>query len=310
MRRLSILLFGAVLSAFLAGGRPAVAAVVPFTGALSITIGNLPPIPAFGGSGLATVDAPAGGGPVTSVVIPASEFAFGTFTKDPFLTFTPRLVVPVPNAFPIVQIAFHTVYNRTISLASGAGCTAGHANVSCPGGGLAGFGGFDGRILLGLFSLHTPVSGTTPIPVANLEVPLGVVGAGSTASHSYLGVSVRISGAGWTTGTVGVYHPTGQRFVHLGYTAHVVGSGSLYASETVPSGYGTTRTFRGGRETSHGVQEIALVTPVQIFTSATQSFIPTVARMTIHLVPEPLTLGLLGAGCAGLALYARRRRNP
>lgn len=284
----------AVAAAFAIGmAAPANAATVPFTGALYLQIGTLPAIPAPGG-GVATINGSGGLGPITSLALPAGAFATS-------------LVAPVPNAFPIIQIALPTFANGPINLAAGGGCTAGHANVSCPGTGLAGFGGIQGTAFVGVFSTHGP--GSTVLPVANLAVPLAVAGGGSTVTTVGLGIYVKVSGAGWTTGTANVYNPTAPNLTHLPYTIHNPLSVFLVASSSVPYGYGSTATFMGSGTTMSGAatDTLTLVSPVQIFNTATGAFIPSLASITIHLVPEPGTLLLLGSGIAGLALYGRRR---
>jgi hypothetical protein len=287
--------FAAAFALAIGAAAPASASSVPFSGTLSVQIGTLPPIP-VPGSGTATVNGSAGGHPITSVTIPGGAFATS-------------LTVAVPNAFPIVQLAFPVLSNGPISVASGGGCTAGHPNLSCPGSGLAGFGGVVGTALVGIF--FTPTNGTQP--VANLSVPLGVVGAGSTTMATSLGITVQVSGAGWTTGTASIYNPTAQLLTHNPATFHVFPTISFTASQsiTVPGGTGTIMTVAGTRSTNpastFNTDTITLVSPIQIFNNATGAFIPSLASISLHFIPEPGQLVMLGSGLAALVLYGRRR---
>jgi hypothetical protein len=56
---------------------------------------------------------------------------------------------------------------------------------------------------------------------------------------------------------------------------------------------------------------VQLVTVSKVFTSLTGAYpeIPMTGVLTLHFVPEPGTLLLLGSGVAGLAAYGRRRRR-
>jgi hypothetical protein len=279
---------------------PASAALVPFTGAMSLTIGTLPGVPVPGG-GSAIVNLSGGGHPITQLTLPAGAFA------------TSISKFPIPNAFPIVQIAFPTLANATVAVASGAPCSAGHPNVSCgffPSR-LAGFGPLIGTALVGIFFTHTGGSGSGTQPVANLAVPLGVVGAGSTTMATSLGITVQVSGAGWTTGHAFVYNATAPVLTHVPSSFHVFPTISFTASQSIPAGYGTVATFTGSKVTDPGssfnTDTITLVSPVQIFNNAPGAFIPSVAQISIHLVPEPGELLLLGLGIVGLTLWGRRR---
>jgi hypothetical protein len=309
MRLLRTLL---VLALFASVGvaNPGSAALVPFEGVLSLTIGTLPTIPIPGG-GVATVNGSAGGDTISSLVLPSRAFVIvNRAGPTPGVT-TSKISLVVPNAFPIVQLMLR-VANGAITVTSGGSCTAGHPNVSCPGGGLAGFGGLQGSARVGLFYTHTAASSSGTQPVFNLTVPLGAVGGGSTTGAQGSGITVQLSGAGWTTGTVGVYNPLGTLRTHIPSTFHVFPTLSFTASSSYPIGTtATTTTFVGSRDTSPGgaffTDTITLVSPIQIFNNAQGGFAPSVATISIQLLPEPGGLLLLGAGAAALALYGRRR---
>jgi hypothetical protein len=203
------------------------------------------------------------------------------------------------------------VANGTITVTEGGSCTAGHPNVSCPGGGLAGFGGLQGTARVGLFFTHTAGSSSGTQPAANLTVPLGAVGGGSTAAAQGSGITLQVSGAGWTTGTVGVYNPTAPLLSHIPSTVHAFPTLTFEASASFTVGTATTETFVGSRDTipedTFFTDTLTLVSPVQIFNNAQGSFAPSVATISIQLLPEPGALLLLGAGIAALRVYGRHR---
>jgi hypothetical protein len=166
---------------------PSGAAVMNFTGALDIRIGLSIPPGRLVGSGTATLQQTAGG-KITQLTIPPS------FLSD-------RTFLPVPNAFPIIQVVLtgvgggspgggNPLLNSSIMLTYGNTCDAGHLapyppatihvtgsgtqmqvpgklrGIRCPGGKLAGFGGLDGSAFVGIFfapvSAHTTFSSTFP----------------------------------------------------------------------------------------------------------------------------------------------------
>jgi hypothetical protein len=127
--------------------------------------------------------------------------------------------------------------------------------------------------------------GACPTAPANLSVPLSVVGVGGVVT--VIGpVNLTVTGAPWTTGTavigVGVSAPTRMGFRHGP------------ASNT------------SGTAAGSGVMQ--LVTPIFISTNiGSSSIIPTFATLTLHFVPEPGTLLLIGAGLAAIGVAGRRR---
>lgn len=130
--------------------------------------------------------------------------------------------------------------------------------------------------------LYDPCSAT---PVTNLSVPLTVVGQGGTVTVMGA-VNMTVVGAPWTTGTAALYGHGGTPITRMG-SRH----GPL-------SGMTSTAAASG---------ELHLVTPIYISTSLSQQTLFTFARLSLHFVPEPATLGLLGSGIGFLAIAGRRR---
>jgi hypothetical protein len=263
------------------------AAEVPFTGTMSLRIGDLATIP-IAGSGVATINGSGAGHPITQLTLPSGAFATASAT------------VPVANRAPFVQIRLQGpggfLENGAIALATSPNCTASHPRVSCPGTGLNGTGGLQGTLLIGVFNTqiasHTTFSLSNftpgPNPAANLSIPLSRVGAGSTVTRFKDGYVVTLSGAGWTTGTAFVLDP-------------------LQATTWSLAGSRSTNPSSGGFNTDR----LTLVSPVQIFNTATNAFIPSFATISVHFTPEPSgTLLLLGGLASVGALALLRRGGP
>jgi hypothetical protein len=240
------ILVAITFAAGLAGSR-AEAGVLGWTGELAIRVGTLNPISVYG-AGIATVNGSAAGVHLNSLALPASPFA------------TANLVVPQtdPGAFPIegVQITAHN-----------------------------GGGAFSGDVLGGVMPIlgaaKVCLFGTCGSPVANLSVPLSVVGAGGTATVAGA-VAVTVVGASWTTGTAFAGTLSAMGFAH--------GPASLTSSTAQNSG------------------SVRLVTPIFISTNiGGSSVIPAFGFLTLHFVPEPGTIALVGIGIAALVGYGRSR---
>jgi hypothetical protein len=236
----------------LAAAFDARAAFQAFTGELALEIAALDAI-SLAGSGFAIAESrPDDPDHLASLQIDASPFA------------ATALAVPVtdPAAFPIAGVV-GTAHN-------GAGAFAEQ-------------GGKLGGILPILGTAKVCLYGACSSPVANLVVPISVVGQGGAATAAGA-VDVTVIGAPWTTGTVSIGTVTAMGFAR--------GPGSGATSTLQPSG------------------SIRLVTPVFISTNiGAFSVVPAFGFLTLHFVPEPGTLLLVGAGVAALSASGARRRG-
>lgn len=228
------------------------ATALPFTTSLVIQIADLAPI-VIPGSGVAIVNGSAGGAHIDSLAL-----AGGTFAGSDTIPITD------PSVFPISGIDYD------VQNSAGDFTRAG-------GGSLGGVMPLIGSAKICLF-------GPCSAAVANLDVPLAVVGG--SGSYTQIGaVSLTVAGAPWTTGTASVAS-----------AATVMGLAHGPAS-------GTSSTFApGGR--------LQLVTPFVIASAiGALSIMPGSATLTFQFVPEPVTFALLAGGIALLGVIGRARRD-
>jgi hypothetical protein len=232
------------------------AAVLPFTGDFRVEIGSI--VTAFPVSGAATVNGSGGGTQIVSLSMGAGQFSTTALSTS----------VTAPSQFPIRGLQL-TIANGAAALATTA---MGELNGVMP--------------LLG--AAKVCLFGTCGVAVANLSVPLTVIGDGGMVAATGP-VNVTVVGAPWTNGTASVqlpYFPT--IYTRMG-SAH--GPASQAGSTAMPGG------------------SLALVTPIYVMTNiaADQPVVFGFATLSMHFVPEPSTLAL-GAGGLALLVAAGRRR--
>jgi hypothetical protein len=242
------------LSSYLAWTGPACAAPLPVVANLQLDLATLSPF--LSGSGVATAPS---SDPLSGLALPSD------------LVVTSALVIPItdPAAAPLQG------YELTVR--NGAGSFAPSAGV---------FGGV--MPLIG--SIRVCLFAPCPVAVANLTVPLTVIGAGGAATRPAPGLaSLTVTGAPWTTGTVMLPFGIGGPDTIMGY-AH--GPASATSSTAQPGG------------------SLQLVTPFTFMTSF-QADGPTrgFAALTLHFVPEASSALLLAGGIALLGGIGARRRS-
>ena len=160
-----------------------------------------------------------------------------------------------------------------------------------PGGGPMGLSGI---AKICLFSPACPAF--IPLPLTPTAGGAGF-GIGGTRTAAAGGVSVTLQNAPWTIG-----QPT--------MTFHTPNSNITTPWVPIPGGFahGPASLTSSTARLSGAVQ---LVTVSKVYTSLTGAFpeVPLIGVVTLHFVPEPGTLLLLGSGVLGLGFCGRRRRK-
>jgi len=192
------------------------------------------------------------------------------FPTSPFATAALLIPVTDPAASPIKGVIL-TAHNGAANFgAGGGGVGIGNGTPANKFGGQMPIQGFAKVCLFGTCG--------SSLNAANLNIPLSVVGVGGF-TQVVGAVNLTVIGAPWTTGTAAVGTITAM-------------GGAAPASNT-GAGSGT----------------VQLVTPIFISTNiaGASAVVPAFGILSLHFVPEPGTLMLLGSGIAGLVAFGRSR---
>lgn len=282
MRKLGMLLAVAMLAFGVQG--TANAALLHYHGTLILELGTLPSIPAIG-RGVATVNNSGVLGHLDNMRLKASRMGMGNA----------NVFVPVtdPAATPIVGILI------TASLGTGTlGPISGNVNSSStltsaiiPIRGLAKvclFSTACGTALPLLLTQHTAATATKGAGIG------GILTIGGTSP-----IRISIEAAPWTlktkTSIDQITTPVGgtvKKYVNRTEKGFAHGPSTNTTSTALPSGV------------------VQAITPMQVVTNLTTGSNAKIALfgfLTVHFIPEPGMLLLLGSGVAGLVLLGRHR---
>jgi hypothetical protein len=281
MRKL-VMLGAAALLAFGVTGT-ASAAPMHYDGTLVLELGTLPSIPATG-SGVATVNDSGALGHLGNLRLKASRG--GISAKNVFVPITDA------NAAPIVALNITAILGTgTVGPISGGVQSSPLSAGRLPVAGLAKvclFSTACGTALPLALTQHTGATGTKGVGIG------GIVTIGGTSP-----IRISIEAAPWTiktkTSIDQITTPVGgtvKKFVNRTEKGFAHGPSSNTTSTANPSGV------------------VQLITPMQVVTNLTTGSNQKIALfgfLTLHFVPEPGMLLLLGSGVAGLVLLGRHR---
>lgn len=215
--------------------RPAMAATLPFEGHLTFKIGTLPR--------LRTASK------VAMAAITLGPSGLSGFSLAEGLVGGPPVSVAIPSSYGLAPLS-----GVQVTASNGAGVFA-RASAGAPLEGMMPLRGFAKACLFGACA---------QMPLANVNIPLGVIGVGGTTTAT-AAVNVTVRGAPWTTGSTGI---------STGVSGGGVDAGSVHT-------------------TAGGAIDLNLVTPVFIHTNLpamreTFAF----AHLVLHLAEDVCSNGL------------------
>jgi hypothetical protein len=281
MRKLVML--GAV--AMLAFGVTGTASASPLNwdGTLILELGTLPAIPATGG-GVATVNDSGALGHLGNLRLKASRG--GISSKDVHAPITDAAAAPIVSVRVTARLG-----TGTLGPISGGAQSSPITNNRLPVAGLAKvclFSTACGTYLPLQLTQHTAGTGTKGVGIG------GIITIGGTSP-----IRISIEAAPWTiktkTSIDQITTPVGgtvKKFVNRTAKGFAHGPSSNTSSTANPSGV------------------VQLITPMQVVTNLTNGSNAKIALfgfLTVHFIPEPGMLLLLGSGVAGLVLLGRHR---
>jgi len=267
MRKTLAILFGVMLVGGLAG--TAGAKTLDWHGTLDLDLGALPTL-RLQGSGVATVNDSSGGNHLNTLRLAGGITGTGTIPVT-----DPDTVGTIPRIFATV-----TLGSGTISGISGAPPL--HQPATIPVKGFTRVCLFSPDCAAFLPLNNTTNNGATGIGVGG-QLTIGRFGA----------VRISVVNGPWTLGTVsGVNQTKSGGFATLSKGGFVHGAASSNSSTATGSGL------------------IQLITPQQVTVTGVagnNQQLSLFASLTIHFIPEPGLLLLLGSGVVGLGLLGRKR---